>query len=252
MEFQKPQKFDARVSERYFLTENERFLYVRFELVKPDRINFLAGQYVSIKLGKSEERRSYSIATSPDNDHGFALVAEMLPEGKGSQYLKNLKRGDSVEVLAPLGRFTVTQLQSDLPVQADTVAQQKLLFVGTGSGVVPLYAMINDLLINRREMRPLRLHWGVRREEDIFWMDNFERLAEEHPNFVVDIVLSQPSPEWDLCSGHVQDCLKRDFRGGLSGWESYVCGNTKMVEEVAQLLGELGIAEAEIHREKFI
>jgi propane monooxygenase reductase subunit len=240
MEFEKPQKFSARVSEKYFLTDNEKFLYIRFELVKPDRLKFLAGQYVSVKLGKSEERRSYSIATTPDNDHGFALVVEILPEGKGSQYLNKLKLGESVEILAPLGRFAVDQNQN------------KLLFVGTGSGIVPLCSMINDLLINKHESRQMRLHWGLKSEENTFWFDNFERLAEEHPNFVFDPVMSQPPEGWDLCNGHVQDCLRRDFsESKLVEWEGYICGNPKMVEDVAKLFEELGMKPENVHHEKY-
>lgn len=245
MELEKPQKYSARVSERYFLTDNEKFLYVRFEFVSPDRMKFEAGQYVSIKLGESDERRSYSIATTPDNDHGFALVIEILPEGKGSQYLNNLKLGDSVEILAPLGRFTVTQSNSD-------TVSQKLLFVGTGSGIVPLYSMINDLLINKQEKRQMRLNWGLKSEENTFWFDNFERLAEEHPNFVFDPVMSQPEEGWDLCTGHVQDCLRRDFSDPkLTEWAGYICGNPKMVEDVAALMQTLGMKPENVYHEKY-
>ena len=241
MEFVKPQKFSARVSEKYFLTDNQKFLYVRFELISPDRMNFEAGQYVSIKIGESEERRSYSIATTPDNDHGFALVVEILPEGKGSQYLKQLQLGDSVEVLAPLGRFVI-----------EPTTQNKLLFVGTGSGIVPLYSMISDLLINKNEMRQIRLHWGLKNEESTFWFDNFERLAEEHPNFVFDPVMSQPSEGWDLCTGHVQDCLRRDFgEPKLADWSGNICGNPKMVEDVSILMQTLGMKPENVHHEKY-
>jgi NAD(P)H-flavin reductase len=243
MEFAKPQKFTARVSEKYYLSDSENFLFISFELVLPDRIEFLAGQYVSLKINEQGERRSYSIASSPDDNHGFHLVAEMVPEGSGSQYLKEIKLGEVVEVLAPLGRFAV----SDGP--------EKLLFVATGSGIVPIYSMINDLLINQHESRQMRLHWGMRSEADIFWFDNFERLTQNYPNFVFDPVLSRPGEEWSLCSGHVQDCLKRDFpstSSGLEGWEGYVCGNPTMVEDLVKLLGEMGIAADNIYHEKFV
>lgn len=255
MEFEKPQKYSARVSEKYFLTDNEKFLYIRFELVNPDRIKFEAGQYVSIKLGESEERRSYSIATTPDNDHGFALVIEILPEGKGSRYLKNLQLGDAVEVLAPLGRFVIdvsTSARQHVNTSERVNVETKLLFVGTGSGIVPLYSMINDLLINRGETRPMRLHWGLKNEENTFWFDNFERLAEEHPNFVFDPVMSQPAGEWDLCTGHVQDCLRRDFGDSkLADWSGYICGNPKMVEDVSALMQTLGMKPENVHHEKY-
>ncbi len=243
MEFAKAQKYTARVSDKYYLTENEKFLYVKFELVLPDRITYLAGQYVSIKVNEQGERRSYSIASSSDDNHGFHILAEMIEGGKGSEFLKHAAIGEVVEVLAPLGRFVVKEQSNN-----------KLLFVATGSGIAPIYSMINDLLINKHETRQIRLHWGMRNQANLFWVDNFERLMEAYPNFVFDLVLSQPSEGWDLCSGHVQDCLKRDFPStgsGLKGWEGYVCGAPKMVEEVVPLLTELGIPVENIYHEKF-
>jgi NAD(P)H-flavin reductase len=234
-------QYTVRVSDKYYLTENKRFLLIKLELVKPDRIEFEAGQYVSVKINEVGERRSYSIASTPDNNHGFSLVAEMVAGGRGSEYWQNIKVGAEVELLAPLGKFMVRGIK------------EKLLFVATGSGIVPIWCMINDLLINKKETRPVRLHWGMRSEDDLFWVDNLERLAEEHPNFVFDIVLSKPSEGWGLCSGHVQDCLNRDFASeSLIDWEGYVCGNQKMVESTATTLQALGMKQENIYHEKFV
>jgi NAD(P)H-flavin reductase len=242
MEFAKPQKFSARVSEKYYLSDNEHFLYVRFELVTPDRMSFQAGQYLSFALPEGGLRRSYSMATTPDNTHGFAIVAEMVEGGKGTTYLQNLAIGDSVEVLGPLGRF-VTHVEDP----------KQFLFVATGAGIVPISSMIHDLLINQHETRQIRLHWGLRSEAHMFWFDNFERLMETYPNFVFDPVLSQPGESWSLCSGHVQDCLQRDFaQSKLADWQGYVCGNPKMVEELSGVLTTLGMDPAVIHHEKFV
>lgn len=245
MGMMKPEKYLARVSDKYFVSENERFLYVKFELVLPDRINYQAGQYVSLQINETGERRSYSIASTPDVTHGFHILAEMIEGGKGSEFFKKIQPGQEVEVLAPLGKFTINNLQFT----------NKLLFVATGSGIVPIYSMINDLLINKQDKRQVRLHWGMRGEADLFFVDNLERLAEEHPNFVFDIVLSKPGQEWDLCSGHVQDCLGRDFPAqggqGLLGWEAYVCGSQERVRDISQKLEELGMKKQDIYHEKF-
>jgi NAD(P)H-flavin reductase len=174
MEFAKAEKCTTRLSEKYFLNENESYMIVKLELVEPDRMEFLAGQYVSIKVNELGERRSYSIASTPDVNHGVILVAEMIPGGKGSEYIKSLKPGDTVEILGPLGRFVV-----------EPANQHKLLFVATGSGIAPINSMINNLLINKQETRPMRLQWGMRDEEHMFWFDNYET-GRRTPNFVFD------------------------------------------------------------------
>jgi NAD(P)H-flavin reductase len=249
MEMTKPQQYRARVSEKYYLTDNKKYLLVKLELVEPARIEYKAGQYVSIKINKEGERRSYSIVSTPDVEHGLTLVVEILPDGKGSEYLVEIEIGVEVELLGPLGQFSVCSDQF--------AGEVKRLFVATGSGITPLYSMINDLLVNKHESGQIRLHWGMRSEADLFWTDNLQRLTEEYPNFVFDQVLSQPGEGWSLCTGHVQDCLVRDFTSGGSlqvlseGWEAYVCGGKEMVEEVKEKLVELGMQEDKIFEEKY-
>ncbi len=243
MEMSKPQKYTVRVSDKYFVSDNEKFLYIKFELITPDRISYQAGQYVSILINESGERRSYSIASTSSDEHGFHLIVEINETGKGSTFFKNIQIGQEVEVMAPLGQFVVSEKEEG--------KSEKLLFVATGSGIVPIWSMINDLLINKGEKRAMRLHWGMRKEEDLFFVDDLNQLAEEHPNFVFDIVLSKPSDDWDLCSGHVQDCLRRDFTDGLNGWEAYVCGKPEIVVDIVKTLTELMMNPENIYHEKF-
>lgn len=234
----KPQKYTAKLIEKAYLDEGERFLSLKFELIKPNEVKFLAGQYISMKVSEVGERRSYSIVSTPDVDHAVTMVAEIIPEGLGSNYLCGLDYGAEVELLMPMGKFVV---ESDA---------NKLLFVATGVGIAPIFAMINDLLINEGERRPMRLHWGMRYEKDIFWMDELEMLAEQHENFVYDLVLSKPGDSWKLCWGHVQDCINRDL-DNMGEWEAYVCGNQKMIKNVKELLVEKGMNEDVINYEKF-
>lgn len=239
MIFAKPSKYKAKVSDKYFLDDGKKYLFIKFELVTPKVIDFIAGQHLSIKVSDSGERRSYSFASTPDVKHGISLMVDISPEGSGSKYLQDLNNGDDVELLMPLGRFVVESEQAD-----------KLLFVATGSGIVPLYVMINDLLRNQKEKRPIRLHWGLRKIEDIFWMDNLERLMHEYDNFVFDLALSQPEAEWSLCLGRVQDCISRDLKD-LANWEAYLCGSKEMIQDTTELLISKGMSDSVIHYEKF-
>lgn len=252
MQFSKPQKYRVRLSDKYLLGDSQHFLYAKFELVEPNKISFVAGQYVSLLVGVDGVRRSYSIVTTPDNEHGFALLVELIEGGRGSEFLQKLEIGAEAEVLGPLGRFVVDNEQySSVPVLQ---YPSKLLFVATGSGIVPIWSMIHDQLINQKASSSMRLHWGMRSEADLFWLDHLERLSESYPYFVYDVVLSKPSESWELCSGHVQDCLKRDFIGidlKLSDWEAYVCGSPKMVLETSEVLVALGLDISRIKHEKF-
>ena len=205
-------------------------------------LEYKAGQYVSIKVDEEGERRSYSLASYPDEED-LQLVVNTAPMGKGSRYVLDLEVGDEVEVLGPMGEFVVS---------GEHLAQETkgFLMVATGSGIVPFRPMIIDLLKVKKERRPVRLYWGMRYEEDLFWMTEWRDLEREHGNFKIDVVLSKGSGNWKGCGGHVGDCLK-NHGGDLKSWQAYVCGSREMVEQMSKLLVELGVNKDGVHFEKF-
>lgn len=227
-------KFKALVKEKQNLAGN--FWCLRLE--PEGKVPYQSGQYVSMRVNEKNERRSYSIASCAEED-SLDLLIDVTPMGEGSKFVLNLEEGDRVDLLGPIGGFVINEEEE----------AKGFLLIGTGSGIVPLRAMIYDLLKVKKEKRPIRLHWGMRYEKDLFWIDDFKELEREFPNFKVDIVLSKEE-NWDGCVGHVQDCLEK-HRESWAGWETFLCGNKKMIEDVKNLLQKKGIKEESIHFEKF-
>lgn len=242
------QTFRAKVSD--YKQWSPRYQSLRLELVEPHRIEFTAGQYIMLKVSGLVGVRQYSITSAPSMDHGIELLADVVPGGKGSMYLAGLKPGDTVEFMAPAGAFSVKD-------------EEQLLFVATGSGIAPVRSMILDLLVDKQDKRQMWLQWGMRYPEDIFWFDNFARMAEEYENFSFDVVLSKPPENWELCSGRVTDCLQRHYveeEGPDIGQERtlnfakigvYVCGSKQMIDDVKGWLTKQGVATERIHHERF-
>ncbi len=205
-------------------------------------IEYEAGQYLSLKVSEEGQRRSYSLASYPQ-ENDLQMVVDVTPMGKGSKYILGLETGQMVEILVPVGGFEV------LPEQrAETT--KGFLLVGTGSGIVPLRSMIFDLLKVKKETRPVQLNWGMRYEKNLFWTKEFLDLQKEYTNFKFDLVLSKPTETWTYCRGHVGDCLvghKMDF----TGWQAYLCGSKEMIAEVGELLVNHGIGRESVHFEKF-
>lgn len=234
--FPKPQPFTARLEDRFI--HNDRYVECTFELIEPYIIEFIAGQYVSIKIDDQGTRRSYSICTPPSTNHGFGLLVDVSPGGVGSSFLQNLPIGQNVEVLAPLGRFTVSQQP-----------EEELVFVATGSGITPFKSMIEDLIQNQDEKRDMTLYWGMRYIQDLFWLDEIQDLVEAVPNFHFYPVLSQPVPEWSLSTGHVTDLLQVHQFLPTAGF--YICGNKGMIESTQAMLLAKQVPVQYIHHEPF-
>lgn len=232
-----PQLYTARLEDK--IQHNDKFIQYMFELEQPHSMDFKAGQYVSMKVSEKGERRSYSISSSPAISHGFELLIDITPQGLGTKYLENLKFGDQVQILAPMGIFTIV----------DDPTEEELVFIATGSGVAPFYSMIQDLLQDNQDPRPITLYWGLRYVEDLFWQDEFSRFSDAFPQFKFHPVISKAIDEWPLCKGRVTDCLSVHALPPKAGY--YLCGNAPMIHDVINLLGQKGVANANIHHEKF-
>lgn len=232
-----PQQYIARLANKTVF--NPKFEHYTFELSQPNKLNFEAGQYASFAVTDQGHRRSWSICSSPEVDHGFELLIDPAPMGVGTQFLQKLKLGDEVKLLAPLGQFVI-----------DTSGvEQAIVFVATGVGVTPFRAMLLDLLQVKNDQRPITLYWGLRYAEDMIWQDEFQELAEHFPNFHFHPVLSKASQEWPLCRGRVTDCLGVHDLPENAGY--YLCGNEQMIQDIKNVLASKNVAPERIHREKF-
>lgn len=237
MDVVKPQNFQAKVAEHIEL--NQKYHLIRLELAKPNQLEFIAGQYISVAIGGGE-RRAYSIASTPATQHAVDLLVDIEPGGKGSTFIKNLKPGDGVEFLAPLGRFVLQQAQDE---------EQKLLFVATGSGIAPFKSMIFDLLEDKKDQREIWLLWGLRKVEEMFWEDDWRQINEFYANFHYRLMISRPPGMWPLVAGHVEAELN-DV--ALSAeWGVYLCGNKEMIAEVEKIVQNKGVLIDKIHKEQY-
>ncbi len=232
-------KFTAQLSEKVALAGN--YIFFQFELIEPHRIAFQAGQYILLEIPTTPQKKAYSLTSAPRLEHAIQLLIEIVPGGRASTYLLNMQIGDQISFYAPVGEFVIQEevLGSSEP----------LVLIATGTGLAPLRSMLLDQLRTRETKRPIKLHWGMRTAGDLFWLDYFEELRKNYPNFTYDITLSQAPEGWTLCKGRVTNCLS--VHELLPQAQYYICGNPKMIEDVMAILTERGVEAGHLHHEKF-
>lgn len=226
-------------------THNEKYLQCSFELISPFVQPFLAGQYVSLKIGPQGELRSYSICSSPTEQRQFDLMIDVTPHGIGTTFLTEAEIGTTIEVLGPLGRFTLEAGGVDQPV----------FLIGTGSGVAPLRSMVLQLLRSENSPRHINLLWGERFAKDAIWLDEFRELGQQFPNFKFNLAVSRPEEPGGNPTGVA--FIPGRVTAILETWhlpevgQYYLCGNKDMIVEVMQILANRGVPESTIFQEKF-
>jgi CDP-4-dehydro-6-deoxyglucose reductase len=192
---------------------------VSLKLPANERLQYLAGQYIDLLL-KDGRRRSFSLATPPENDALLELHIRHVPGGYFSGQLFNEFKGREIlRFEGPLGTFYLRE-DSDKPI----------IFVAGGTGFAPIKAVIEHAL-NHDLQRPLVLYWGVRALQDLYLPDLPGSWQQRHPDFRFIPVLSDPLPEdrWQGRSGLVHQAVMTDFPD-LSGYQVYACGGPAMID----------------------
>jgi ferredoxin-NADP reductase len=233
--------FDARVLRSVALSEFTK--HIELEVKGVTRFGFVPGQWLSVKANKpdgQEMMRAYSIASPPSENGRVALCLNRVHEGFMSNYLCNLDEGAKVTFQGPFGDFILR------PPIGDTV------FVATGTGIAPFRSMLHWLLADedRHQGREFWLLFGARREQDIYYREEFERMAGENSNFHFLPTLSRGAEEWKGLRGYVQEHLA-EIIGSRTDMHAYICGLDKMVKANREMLKSLGWDRATVRYEKY-
>jgi NAD(P)H-flavin reductase len=193
---------------------------------------------MDVEIEGSHCIRSYSVASSPHHDNRFDLCLNIIPHGLVSPWLFNLEPGEPIQFRGPFGLFTLREPLD--PVSA---------FIATGTGIAPIRAML-QYLYQVPNPAEVWLLFGVRKEADILYRQEFERIALDNPGFHFIPTLSRPDPGWTEHTGYVQKQITR-YLACKQGLHAYVCGLKKMVNDVCQQLMAMGYDESALSFEKY-
>ena len=200
------------------------------EMIEPSVLSFQSGQSVAVTVADpisgSSLLRYYSVASPSHSSREIVLLLNSHDRGKGSTFLLENEIGADLEMSGPYGSFT---LQHDL--------DRELFFVGTGTGIAPLWSMMATLLA-QPSSPPITLLWGLRCESDRYYLQELESWKTQYKNFSYVLTLSQPSSAWQGETGRVTDLLQA--LSIVDHLAVYVCGNRMMVKEVTDLLNKKG------------
>lgn len=207
-------------------------------------IEYVAGQWVDVLVPTPDGivKRAYSIASAPGRaGHGaIELAVTHVEGGPASTALHTLPVGSRLDVSGPQGFFTREGAPRD----------QAAVFVGAGTGLAPLRAMLQTELTEHAGP-PLVLLFGCRTEQDILWHDDLREAERACPRLRVEVTLSRAPAAWTGRRGHVQEHVAELVRP-VTPAQVYVCGLSKMVQDVRRILKEeLGLDRKAIHSERY-
>ena len=215
---------------------------IRIYLKAPatQRLQFLAGQYISILL-KGHAPRAFSIANAPHADEFIELHIRYVEGGYFTDQVFHMLREKALlRFQGPLGTFFLRE-DTDRPA----------ILVGGGTGFAPLKAMLEHAFeIGLRQ--PLHLFWGARARRDLYLDELPRHWAEVNGNFRYTPVLSEPGPDdaWTGDTGLVTDAVVKQYPD-LAPYDIYASGPPVMVQAGHQLFTTHGLDESRFFSDAF-
>lgn len=209
---------------------NWRFI---FEDPLANKINMVSGQLIQLVSKPGLEGsvvRNYSVASWDDGTPRFELIITNLVGGAMSDYLfKEAQIGDEFLYRGPMGVFT-------LP---DNLLERDIYFVSTGSGISPFRSMINDIYVNSKEFKNIKLFFGTRYEKDIVYRSELENIEEQLDNFEFIPTLSREKVN-GIAQGYVHDHYLNLIDSLDKKPLVYYCGWDRMITEGRMHLDKRG------------
>ena len=208
-------------------------------------------QYESVV--KEPAIRAYSMANYPEESDIIMLNVRIatpppgalgIPPGVMSSYIFNLKPGDKVTISGPFGEFFARETENEM------------VFIGGGAGMAPMRSHIFDQLRRLKSKRKMTFWYGARSLREMFYVNDFDTLQKENPNFKWHIALSEPKPEdnWTGYTGFIHNVLYENYlkdHPAPEDCEYYMCGPPMMNAAVIQMLLDIGVERENIMLDDF-
>ena len=196
--------------------------------------------------------RAYSMANYPE-EYGIIKFNIRVatppprtnyPPGIMSSYIFNMKPGDKIKVFGPYGEFFAKETDNEM------------VFIGGGAGMAPMRSHIFDQLCRLNSKRKISFWYGARSKKEMFYVEDFDKLAAEHDNFVWHVALSEPQPEdnWTGYTGFIHNVVHDHYlkdHEAPEDCEYYMCGPPIMNASCIKMLKDLGVEDENIALDEF-
>ncbi len=221
-----------------------------FQNPDPATFHYLPGQYLTLKVDVGHEslRRAFSLSSSPYTDQRLSVTIKRVIDGRVSNFIRDqLRAGDVVEMMPPMGNFTVTP---------DPGTALHYVLIGGGSGITPLMSILKTVL----EMQPgskVSLWLCNRDRQSIIFREELTAWSQRFPDRLhVFHTLTRPEPDWQGATGRlnretVYDLLSELFMTDELRKKYYLCGPNGLMDEAERALEKHAVYGADIHREYY-
>lgn len=243
---------------------------VSIEFDQPENFEYKAGQFLTflLEVDGKKVRRSYSLSSCPSIGESPSVAVKRVEGGLVSNHINdNIKVGDELEVMEPMGNFYV---------ETDKDKQRHIILIGGGSGITPLLGILKTIL-HGEPQSIISLIYANKTADDIIYKkeldelqhafsdrfrlvhhlnnENVEKYTKEKKSFFglkkkdVQVETSGQLDE-KVIADYITNNLNVDL--SLDPVEFYLCGPQGLMKLVEKTLKENDVPQERIAKESFV
>lgn len=233
----------VKVKVKEVVRETADAVSIHFE--PSEKVAYKSGQFftVAVKVDGQEERRAYSLCSSPFVDEFPAVAVKRVEGGKVSNYLNDsISAGDELLLMDPIGNFTTNFSSTN---------ERHIVLFGGGSGITPLISIAKSAL-DQEPNSKVTLVYANRNEESIIFKSAIDALSSERFNVVH--VLEEAPADFTAHSGRINAEIIKEVLTSVdvAKGEYFMCGPGPMMDAVTECLNAEGLPADKIHKESFV
>lgn len=210
-----------------------------------EKVDYKSGQFftVAVNIDGKEERRSYSLCSSPFVDEYPAVAVKRVEGGKVSNYLnEKVSAGDELLLMDPIGNFTTPYSENN---------KRDVILFGGGSGITPLISIVKSVL-DQEPNSKVTLVYANRDENSIIFENDIKELDSNERFNVIHVLENAPS-NWSGLTGRINDSIVKDAIDAAElDLECFMCGPGPMMDAVTEILNSLNVPKDKVHKESFV
>lgn len=195
---------------------------------KPDGYTYTPGQacdFALLKDGWRDEQRPFTFTGLP-TDSTLEFVIKSYPDHDGvTEQIAKMQMTDQVQISDPWGA-----IEDKGPG----------VFIAGGAGITPFIAVLKRRLQTHGTLEDCHLVFSNKTEQDIILRDAFTSMPGLACHFVVT-----DDPDSDFARGQIDKAYLAPIVAQTDG-PIYICGPEPMIDDIARILGELGVSDARI------
>lgn len=198
------------------------------------------GQFLTLKVNFHDKDilRNYSIVRA--DEFGISICIKLVKDGEMSRWAEQAKEGESVEISLAVGKFILTE---PLP--------KKLLFVAAGSGITPIFAILNGLSKRQLPSNQITLIYANRNKEDAIYLEEVIRLIGELKGHLI-LYFEEDQPNYQATVGTLtEDTCSHLISNLIHEEHVYICGPEIVRNNFLGALKERNFPTSHINTESF-